>query len=185
MVNKPIVFISHVSEEKEMAKLIKDEIEGSFLNGVEVFVSSIQESLNLGREWFKEIGDKLKKCKIEIILASPKSLSSRWVWFEAGVGWCKDISVIPLCYAGMSPEQLPAPLSFFQSAKATDPMSLTGLFGVIADTIGLDLPQKDWSNFANKIKEIEEKYMIWDSIILFNMIIKPINPNIYKELNNI
>lgn len=72
--NPTRVFISHISEEKEIAQKLKQVIESSFLGLIEVFVSSDADSIRLGKKWLESITDALKKCKIEIILASPESV---------------------------------------------------------------------------------------------------------------
>lgn len=45
---KPILFISHISEEKEAASLLKDFFEHAFLGAIEVFVSSNEKSITYG-----------------------------------------------------------------------------------------------------------------------------------------
>jgi hypothetical protein len=96
---KPIVFMSHITEEKEIAQALKKLVEKSFLNMIDVFVSSDPTSVELGQKWLDEISFHLTTCAVEIILASPKSVLRPWINFEAGSGWVRDIAVIPLCRA--------------------------------------------------------------------------------------
>jgi hypothetical protein len=46
---KPLIFISHITEEREIAFALKQLIEASFLGMMEVFVSSDPTSIELGR----------------------------------------------------------------------------------------------------------------------------------------
>lgn len=161
---KPVIFLSHIQEEAKLAVLIKKELEKAFLNGVEVFVSSIPASLPMGQKWMDDISINLKNCKIEIVLASPKALGRPWIWFESGAGWVRDIPVIPLCHSGMTPSKLPPPMSFLQGAQANDPTSLTGVFSVVAKEVNLALPDFDFRELAQEISNLEEKYTYWDSI---------------------
>lgn len=56
MSNKPLVFISHITEEKDLALLIKDKIIDEFLLGsVEVFISSDSRVNTGGQSWLKNI----------------------------------------------------------------------------------------------------------------------------------
>lgn len=108
---KTLVFISHITPEKEVAIAFKELIEESFLNMIEVFVSSDGESINMGQRWLESITVALKKCSIEIVLCSPQSVQRPWINFEAGAAWIRDIPVIPLCHSGMEPSKLPVPLN--------------------------------------------------------------------------
>jgi hypothetical protein len=45
---KPLVFISHITEEKDIAGALKVLVESAFLGMIEVFVSSDPTSIRLG-----------------------------------------------------------------------------------------------------------------------------------------
>jgi hypothetical protein len=54
MVDKPLIFISHITEEAELAHLFKREIKANFLNMVEVLYHLIAEvSLSALIGWMK------------------------------------------------------------------------------------------------------------------------------------
>lgn len=152
---KPLVFISHITEEKEIAQALKRLVESTFLNMIEVFVSSDPTSIKLGRKWLDEITHALKHCSVEIILASPESVKRPWINFEGGSGWVRDIPVIPLCHSGMIPSKLPAPLGTLQAATATEEAELKLIFPVLADAVGCTLPQIDFSEFVSVVSEFE------------------------------
>jgi len=162
--DKKIVFISHISEEKELAIKTKELIESSFLGMIEVFVSSDEHSVSLGQKWLDNITQSLKTCAIEIILCSPKSITRPWVNFEAGAGWIREIPVIPLCHSGMTPTKLPIPLNLLQAANANEISSLKLLFPVIAQALGSKTPEIDFSVFTQTVKELETKYTYWDEL---------------------
>jgi hypothetical protein len=46
--SKPLVFISHIIEEKKVAIAFKELIESSFLGMIDLFVSSDDASIRLG-----------------------------------------------------------------------------------------------------------------------------------------
>jgi TIR domain len=154
---KSLVFISHITEEKAIAQALKELIEKPFLHMIEVFMSSDPNSLKLGRKWLQEITDALKACAIEIILVSPESVKRPWINFEGGCGWIRDIPVIPLCHSGTVPSKLPPPLSYLQSATATEQTELMQVFPVLADAIKCQLPQIDYSVFIDVVKKYEEE----------------------------
>lgn len=152
---KPLVFISHITEEKEIAQALKRLVESTFLNMIEVFVSSDPTSIKLGRKWLDEITHALKNCAVEIILASPESVKRPWINFEGGSGWVRDIPVIPLCHSGMFPSKLPAPLGSLQAATATEEAELKMIFPVLAEAVGCTLPLIDFSEFISVVTTFE------------------------------
>ncbi len=154
---KALVFISHITEEKEIAVALKALVEATFLNMIDVFVSSDPTSIKMGRKWLDEITHALKTCAVEIILASPESVTRPWINFEGGSGWIRDIPVIPLCHSGMVPPKLPPPLSALQAATATEESELALVFPVLAEAIGCSLPNVDFAPFMNIVVEFERE----------------------------
>jgi hypothetical protein len=51
VMTKPLIFLSHINEEAELAGLFKAEIEKVFLGMIEVFVSSEEASISVGSNW--------------------------------------------------------------------------------------------------------------------------------------
>jgi hypothetical protein len=58
---KPRLFISHVSEETALARLLKERLTGDFLDALEVFVSSDGKSIDAGEPWLKDVKTGLAK----------------------------------------------------------------------------------------------------------------------------
>lgn len=161
--SKPIVFISHITPEKEIAIAFKELIEASFLGMLEVFVSSDDHSIGMGQRWLDNITKALKICSIEIVLCSPESIKRPWINFEAGAGWIRDIPVIPLCHSGMEPSKLPLPLNLLQAAIASQVSSLNLIFPVLAHAIGSQTPKVDFTDFVAKVTGFEQRYTYWDA----------------------
>lgn len=183
--SKPLVFISHISEEKEVAVAFKSLIEESFLGMIDLFVSSDHLSVPLGQRWLDDITSALKNCVVEIIICSPKSVVRPWINFEAGSGWVRDIPVIPLCHSGMEPSNLPIPLNLLQAAKATEVSSLKLVLPVLAQSIGAQTPSIDLTNFINRVKEFEDSYTFWDECNAIFKRIHNINPKIIVALQEL
>ena len=160
---KPLVFISHITEEKEIAIAFKELIESNFLGMLDVFVSSDEDSIHMGQKWLDRISNGLKTCAIEIVLCSPISISRPWINFEAGAGWVRDIPVIPLCHSGIEPATLPIPLNLLQAAKANEVSSLKLIFPVLAQAIGAKTPNIDFDDFVAKVAKFEIRYTFWDA----------------------
>ena len=63
-----IAFISHISEEKNLALVFKKWIESSFLGQISVFVSSDPQSIPAGNKWREDLTYALDESKLLIIL---------------------------------------------------------------------------------------------------------------------
>lgn len=163
--NKPIVFISHITEEKELAYKVKELIEESFLEMMEVFVSSDGESITAGDRWLDNITNSLTSCVIELILCSSESIKRPWINFEAGAGWVRKIPVIPLCHSGMKKENLPIPLNMLQAINLNSISDLNSLAPVLAAAINSRIPTIDFNNFVEYVKEFEKEYTIGNSFL--------------------
>lgn len=65
MTSKPLLFISHITEEKELAITFKDLVESQFLGMLEVFVSSDENSIGMGQHWLDNITKALKSALLK------------------------------------------------------------------------------------------------------------------------
>lgn len=179
---KPVMFISHITEEKDLAISLKELIEQSFLGMMDVFVSSDENSVSSGERWLDNITDALGKCSIELILCSPVSIKRPWINFEAGAGWIRKIPVIPLCHSGMEVNKLPIPLNLLQAVKITEIPSLKLIFPVLAKAVGSDTPNVDFTDFVQKAKEFEFNYTYWDVCKRELSKLKSISDTLYKAV---
>lgn len=114
------VFISHITEESQVALELKKFIERKFLKQIAVFASSDVHDLTPGERWLTKIDEALRESNVLLVICSPSSLSRPWINFEVGCGWIKNIEIIPVCHSGQRKDQLPFPFSTFQSLQAED-----------------------------------------------------------------
>jgi hypothetical protein len=142
---KPTVFVSHVHEDAEITKRIKDWVEDRLLGAVDVFVSSDGSSIRGGDQWMQRVENALRDSKIVIILCTPSSIKRRWVFFEAGGAFFLGARVIPVCGGGLTRDDLEAPLSFLQAFHLDDSDHLRQLLAEIANYAGLRAPSADLS----------------------------------------
>jgi len=153
---KPLIFISHITAEKEIADALRGLIESTFMGMIDVFISSDPESIAMGGKWLDRITQGLQACVIEIVLASPTSIRRPWINFEAGAGWVRGIPVIPICHSGMNPDTLPPPLSSLQSALATESDSIERVLSVLAKALECKMPKViDVAPFITCVNEFE------------------------------
>ena len=148
------VFISHISEEKNLALVFKDWIESTFLGKISVFVSSDPQSIPAGNKWREDLTTALDESKLLIILYSPQSKTRPWISFEAGCGWIKNIPIIPICHSNLKLSQIGEPISSFQGIAIDDKDFAKKFFGAIATHAGFSkYPKIDKKQFLSEVKE--------------------------------
>lgn len=152
---KLTVFISHISEESEIANLIKEFVEHKFLRMIDVFVSSNEQSVRLGDDWFESIKESISKCQLMIVICSPVSVARPWINFEAGAGWVRKIPVVPLCHSGITPGRLPIPLSSLQAGMINERSDLQKLFDRLAKLAEITSPSAEDKHFFASIAAFE------------------------------
>jgi hypothetical protein len=154
----PTIFISHISEESELAGLLKQHLINDFGTSVRVFVSSDLESITAGDDWLKSIDNALNVASVELILCSRLSITRPWVNFEVGAAWLKKIPIVPICHSGMQTCDLPVPYSILNGVEAGQERELRKLYGGIAKTAGVDLPDADFGQLASAVRAFESAY---------------------------
>lgn len=131
--NKPTVFFSHSSKDKDMVITIKDKIANYTGNVLDIFVSSDGQSIPFGRNWIHKIEDGLNDAKIMFIFVTENSISTGWVYFEAGFAYSKGIQVVPVGI-GIDIGSLKTPLNLLQGFNIVSHESLNNFFSIINKT---------------------------------------------------
>ena len=116
---KPQIFVSHISEEADLAAVLKRHLVEDFLDLTEVFVSSDIQSISAGQNWLEILDAALRRSSLLLVLCSDASLRRPWVNFEIGAAWMKQIPIVPICHSGLEPSSLPIPLSLLQGIQAS------------------------------------------------------------------
>lgn len=154
---KPLVFISHIHEDRRIATALEATIVEALLGGVDVFNAFDRESLVIGDPWREVIIDRLKSCRALLVIATPESVASPWVNFESGGAWLAGNRVIPCCVKGMTPASLPAPLRDLQAINLAAPDDLKNLIEYLASLAGLNSPPA--FDYAKALSTIEESWL--------------------------
>lgn len=115
MNDKPLIFISHATDESASALVIENTLKHAFGDTVEVFNTSNRQSLQAGDPWRDKIITALKAADAVLVLCSPASVKNGWIHFEAGGAWAIGSRVVPCCIKGMKPAGLPSPLRDLQA----------------------------------------------------------------------
>lgn len=112
--DKPTIFFSHSSIDREYISELKGMITGRTSGTVNIFQSSDGESIPFGNNWVHKIEENLHKAKVMFVFVSPKSISSSWIYFESGFAYAKGVNVIPVGIKGVDVGALKPPLNLLQ-----------------------------------------------------------------------
>lgn len=118
MSEKPVIFISHSSKDKELADKFKKILEECFQFQIDVFASSNPEAISVGRDWFNEVIQKIESATVLLILVTPTAITRPWIWFETGFYWnfylndTQGRMIIPLYTPDV---EIPSPLNTLQA----------------------------------------------------------------------
>ncbi|MDD4255955.1 MAG: toll/interleukin-1 receptor domain-containing protein [Methanofollis sp.] len=140
------LFISHEEKEKKIAISLKRLIKHIFRDKIDVFVSSDDESIPSGKQWFDVLTTALRQADYVVILCSGTAVKRPWINFELGGACLLKKDIIPLCIHNMQFSQLPPPYSNFQGFVASDYIRLSKLFRDMADRISCPLPPFDMTS---------------------------------------
>jgi hypothetical protein len=150
--SEPIVFISHLIEEKEIALGLREFVSTTFGGRVSVAISADYEAAAATREWLVEARNAIETCKYAIVLCSPESVRRMATAFEAGAAWMKGAAVVALCHGGVEPGRLPPPLGFLKAGNLFDPHRITAVVEEIAKAAGVEAPRLDAAAFVERLQ---------------------------------
>lgn len=130
--SKPTLFFSHSSKDKDMVLAIKNKVMQYTSGTIEIFQSSDGASIPLGTNWVHKVEAGLDDAKVMFVFVTEKSISSGWIYFEAGYAYSKKIRVIPVG-VGVNVGDLKAPLNLLQGFNISSAGSLNNFITIIND----------------------------------------------------
>ena len=169
--DKPIIFFSHSSKDANLVLWIKKRLMEITGGTIEIFQSSDGQSIPLGRNWVHKIEEGLKKASIMFIFITPNSITSNWIYFEAGFTYSKDIRVIPVGI-DIDITLLKTPLNLLQGFNITSKDSLNNFISVINTAYNFNFLEQftdeDYSlleSHEDDGKKRQEPHFIFQNII--------------------
>src|SRR5262249_20401833 len=141
-----------------LAEIFQQAITRDFIGLVDFFVSSDTTSIPVGEKWLDKVVDELRSADLDLVLCSPEAVRRPWINFETGAARLRSIPIIPICHSGLTPRQLPVPLSEFEAIQASVPDDLLKLYSSIASMIGSRVPSSSLKDLARDISDFEAVY---------------------------
>jgi hypothetical protein len=152
--NDRSVFVSHVNEDRAVAGWLQEHLRTDFLDEIDVFVSSEREG-HAGDDWLEAIGEALHRCGVLLALCSPVSIHRPWVNFELGAAWMLRKRIIPVCHAGLTPDDLKIPLSRLHGITLTDAEDIETLYKTLAQQFGFQrTPRRNFAQLAAEVPTV-------------------------------
>ncbi len=158
---KPVVFVSHIEPETELAVAFTELVAGHFPDQATIFVACDSTTHPMGLRWLEEITDNLKQSVVAILLCSRVSVETPWTHFAAGAVAIRGVPMISLCHSGMTASSLPAPLNLLQAGLATRDLDLERTFDTVAKALAIKAPPLDFSGFIARVRAFEDVYTFW------------------------
>jgi len=131
--SKPTIFFSHSSKDKNAILKIKNKLDSATGGVLDIFMSSDGQSIPFGTNWIHKIEEGLQAAKIMFVFVTEVSISSGWIYFEAGFAYSKGIRVVPVGI-GIDIGTLKAPLNLLQGFNITSEDSLNNFISIINQT---------------------------------------------------
>ena len=138
---KPTVFLSHSSLDKAALATLKTLLDNRAAGSLNFFLSSDGESIRFGRNWVVRISDALSEAKLMFVFLSPHSADSKWIHFEAGCAYAKDIQVVPVCLPGIDLNRISPPLSLLQGFNLHSHETMGNLARICNDTVEMKIKE--------------------------------------------
>lgn len=128
--NKPIVFFSHTTADKETILSIKEKVDSITGGAIDVFMSSDGQSIPFGTNWIHKVESGLMNSRLMFVFVSENSVSSGWVYFETGYAYSKGIRVVPIGL-GIDIGSLKPPLNMLQGFNISSEESLNNIINIL------------------------------------------------------
>jgi TIR domain len=154
------LFISHISEEAEVASMLTTMLREDFADLMGCFSSSDIGNIGAGDNWLTAIERALTQAKVVIVLCSKASVNRPWVQFEVGAAWMKGVPIIPVCHSGMTVSDLQMPLSLRQGVELGSEQGLVKLYDGLGRALRIDQAPRP-ANLPRRldcIKQIEDRF---------------------------
>ena len=175
---KPTLFFSHSSKDKDMILYVKNKIMEFTGSTLDIFMSSDGQSIPFGTNWTHKIEEGLNDAKIMFVFVTENSVSSGWIYFEAGFAYSKGIQVIPVG-VDIDVGGLKAPLNLLQGFNIISSDSLNNFISIINKTFDYKFDEKfsnlDYNEFTKFFNASES------SCIEFEKVVKSIDYDLYAE----
>lgn len=137
---KPTLFFSHSSKDKDLILSIKNRLDKATGSVMDIFMSSDGQSIPFGSNWIHKIENGLEEAEIMFVFVTENSISSGWIYFEAGFAYSKGVQVVPVGI-GIDIGGLKPPLNMLQGFNIISGDSLNNFISIINRTFNYNFSE--------------------------------------------
>ncbi len=131
------LFVAFDTGDEVTATAIVNVLRGWFGSGLDITFSP---EFDFGEDWRERLGQDMQQGDALLAVCTRRSLSNRWIHFEAGAFYGRGKLVIPITVCGLRPGELPEPLNTFQAPNLELASDLVRFAGQIAHWAQLPIP---------------------------------------------
>lgn len=176
--SKETLFFSHSSKDKDLVLFIKNKLDKVTGGTTDIFMSSDGQSIPFGTNWIHKVEEGLQIAKIMFVFVTENSISSGWIYFEAGYAYSKGIQVIPVGI-GVDVGSLKAPLNLLQGFNILSEDSLNNFITIVNRTFNYHFQGVfEHSDYLEVVKKISSSTL---NTTQFEDIVDKIECDIYGE----
>jgi len=85
------IFLSYSHLDSNIASELREKFLAS---GLSCFMA--EKSLEVGNQWINQVREAIRESENILILITPRSIASKWVYMEVGAAWMENKKIIPL-----------------------------------------------------------------------------------------
>ncbi len=144
------IFVSHVSDDKQLAEAIKSAINDAFEGSIELYLAV--HELAGGDEWKTEIRKNLNECDALISVMTPASINRPWIYIEWSAFWIEGRQFFCLMGDGVEVSHLIEPMRDLQAVKLSLVDDVRRFFRRLKEYSGFrEVPYKHVDDFVDKV----------------------------------
>lgn len=157
---KKTIFLSHASEDRDLAKALQNAIEEAFPEAFNIFNAFEANSIAPSDDWLAKLRSAIHDSSYVLVLLTRNSLDRPWIYWETGVADHRGIRIIPLLGPGCEITTLPDPFRAIQGVSILDKRGIQRLMNELAKLPGMTLPSTSYdpSAVVKKLQEAEINY---------------------------
>lgn len=137
----PLIFLSHSSNDGELAQLLAREIEREMGDEIRVFASTRPDAIPSGTDWLMNVLESLDRAEALIMLITESAKNSVWIGFELGYFW-KKLGKTAIYTLHHETVKVPSPLDTLQAKLITRDSHVRNFLEVLCKQFGRSFTNK-------------------------------------------
>lgn len=154
------IFLSHASEDRELAAVLQAAINDAFPGAFQVFNAFEPDSIAISEDWRIKLKEAVQEATLLLVLLTPSAITKPWIYWETGGAFHRNIPIIPVIGPGCNDSGLPEQIRHLQAVSIQELKGLQQLFDQLAKQAGMTHLSRlcDLSETMRKIDRASTQY---------------------------